>query len=115
MPRLEPWLNSWITIYHHELRTALPQQPSAALELRIHAGRSFVSGALSGSLFAGLAWLAWGGAWLVLLAAMLLTEVVLTLWNFLAEDRSCILPPVLRPRSGAYKDAQSVTTQAHRR
>src|SRR2546423_1577008 len=76
-------------LYHHELRAALPQQPSAALELRIHAGRSLVYGLL----FAGLAWLVWGGVWLLLLTAMLLTEVVLTLWDFLVEDRSRILPP----------------------
>ena len=85
-------MGAFDTLYHHELRVALPQQPSAALELRIHAGRSLVYGLL----FAGLAWLVWGGAWLLLLAAMLLTEVVLTLWDFLVEDRSRILPPAER-------------------
>jgi uncharacterized protein (TIGR01777 family) len=85
-------LGAFDTLYHHELRAALPQQPSAALELQIHAGRSFVYGLL----FVGLAWLAWGGVWLLLLAAMLLTEVILTLWDFLVEDRSRILPPAER-------------------
>jgi uncharacterized protein len=85
-------LGAFDTIYHHELRAALPQQTSAALELKIHASRSFVYGVL----FAGLAWLAWGGVWLLLLAAMLLAEVVLTLWDFLEEDRSRILPPAER-------------------
>src|SRR5215469_9583347 len=85
-------LGAFDTLYHHELRAALPQQPSAALELQIHASRSFVYGVL----FVGLAWLAWGGAWLLLLVAMLLTEVVLTLWDFLEEDRSRILPPAER-------------------
>jgi uncharacterized protein (TIGR01777 family) len=85
-------LGAFDTLYHHELRAALPQQTSAALELKIHAGRSFVYGAL----FVGLAWLAWGGFWLLLLAAMLLSEVVLTLWDFLVEDRSRILPPAER-------------------
>ena len=85
-------LGAFDTLYHHELRAALPQQPSAALELKIHAGRSFVYGLL----FVGLAWLAWGGVWLLLLAAMLFTEVVLTLWDFLVEDRSRILPPAER-------------------
>jgi hypothetical protein len=85
-------MGAFDTLYHHELRAALPQQPSAALELRIHAGRSLVYGLL----FAGLAWLVWGGVWLLVLAAMLLTEVVLTLWDFLVEDRSRILPPAER-------------------
>jgi uncharacterized protein len=85
-------LGAFDTLYHHELRAALPQQPSAALELKIHAGRSFVYGVL----FVGLAWLVWGGVWLLLLAGMLLTEVVLTLWDFLVEDRSRILPPAER-------------------
>ncbi|HEV2988227.1 MAG TPA: TIGR01777 family oxidoreductase [Candidatus Angelobacter sp.] len=85
-------MGAFDTLYHHELRAALPRQPGAALELQIHAGRSIVYGLL----FAGLAWLTWGGVWLLLLAAMLLTEVVLTLWDFLVEDRSRILPPAER-------------------
>lgn len=85
-------MGAFDTLYHHELRAALPQQPGAALELQIHAGRSMVYGLL----FVGLAWLTWGGLWLFLLAAMLLTEVVLTLWDFLVEDRSRILPPAER-------------------
>jgi len=68
-------MGAFDTLYHHELRAALPQQTSAALELRIHAGRSLVYGIL----FVGLAWLVWGGVWLAALAVMLLTEVVLTL------------------------------------
>jgi uncharacterized protein (TIGR01777 family) len=85
-------MGAFDTLYHHELRAALPQQTSAALELRIHAGRSLVYGIL----FVGLAWLIWGGAWLWALAVILLSEVVLTLWDFLVEDRSRLLPPAER-------------------
>src|SRR5215471_13226682 len=85
-------MGAFDTIYHHELRAALPQQPSAATELGIHAGRSL----LYGGLFLGLAWLWWGGLWLLLLAAVLLAEVVLTLWDFLVEDQSRKLPPAER-------------------
>jgi len=85
-------MGAFDTLYHHELGEALPQQPSAAVELRIHAGRSLVYGIL----FLGLAWLVWGGVWLVALVFMLLTEVVLTLWDFLVEDRSRLLPPAER-------------------
>lgn len=76
------------TIYHHELRAALPQQRSADLELRIHSIRSL----LYGVAFLGLAWVQWGGVWVVALGTILLVEVVLTLWDFLVEDRSRLLP-----------------------
>jgi uncharacterized protein len=85
-------MGAFDTIYHHELRAALPQQVSAAKELAIHAGRSL----LYGGLFLGLAWLWWGGVWLFLLAAILLAEVVLTLWDFLEEDGTRKLPPAER-------------------
>lgn len=88
----QAFLGAFDTLYHHELRAALPRQRGAALELKIHAGRSFVYGVL----FVGLAWILWGGVWLVPLMAMLLTEVVLTLWDFLEEDRSRILPAAER-------------------
>ncbi|HEX9810777.1 MAG TPA: TIGR01777 family oxidoreductase [Burkholderiales bacterium] len=81
-------LGAFDTIYHHELRAALPQQPGAGLELRIHAIRSV----LYGVVFAGLAWFAWGGVWLVVLGIIVLIEVVLTLWDFLVEDRTRLLP-----------------------
>src|SRR5207237_8676931 len=74
--------------YHHELRAALPQQASAAPELRIHAVRSV----LYGVLFGGLAWFAWGGWWLAVLAAIVLAEVALTLEDFLIEDHTRRLP-----------------------
>lgn len=85
-------MGAFDTIYHHEMKAALPQQSGAALELGIHAGRSL----LYGGLFAGLAWLWWGGMWLLVLGGILLAEIVLTLWDFLVEDRSRPLPPAER-------------------
>lgn len=76
------------TIYHHELTAALPAQPSARIELKIHALRSLLYGAIS----AGLAWLTFGGWWVVLLWAIVITEVALTLIDFLVEDHSRVLP-----------------------
>ena len=43
-------LGGFDTLYHHELRAALPQQASAAPELRIHAVRSVLYGVLFGGL-----------------------------------------------------------------
>lgn len=54
-------MGAFDTVWHHELRCALPQQHNAAPELRLHAIRAV----LYGVLFGGLAWFAWGGAWLV--------------------------------------------------
>jgi uncharacterized protein len=76
------------TIYHHELTAALPAQPSARNELNIHAVRSV----LYGALFLGLAWFVFGGWWVALLWAVVVTEVVLTLVDFLIEDHTRVLP-----------------------
>src|SRR5256885_10170609 len=81
-------MGAWDTIYHHELRAALPQQPGAAPELRIHCTRAL----LYGVVFAGLAWFEWGGMWMLVLFGIIVVEVVLTLWDFLVEDRSRLLP-----------------------
>ena len=76
------------TLYHHELTAALPAQPSAQHELKVHALRSL----LYGMIFAGLAWFTFGGWWLVVLWAVVITEVVLTLIDFLIEDHTRVLP-----------------------
>lgn len=85
---LQGMIGAFDVIYHHELRCALPQQLSAAYELRLHAIRS----CLYGAIFAGLAWFVWGGAWLFLLWGIVLIEVVLTLMDFVEEDRTRRLP-----------------------
>jgi uncharacterized protein (TIGR01777 family) len=40
----------------------------------------------------GLAWYEWGGYWVLLLVSVVLTEVILTLWDFVIEDTSRLLP-----------------------
>jgi len=85
---LQGVMGAFDVIYHHELRCALPQQRSAAYELRLHAIRS----CLYGLVFAGLAWFVWGGAWLFVLWGIVLIEVVLTLMDFVEEDRTRLLP-----------------------
>jgi hypothetical protein len=54
----------------------------ARSELELHALRDFVYAAL----FSTLPWIAWRGAWAIALAALLLAEIVLTLWDFVVED-----------------------------
>jgi len=85
---LQGLLGAFDTIYHHELTVGLPQRPSARLELRIHALRAW----LYGGVFAAMAWLQLHGSWAAVLAAVVLAEVGLTLWDFLVEDASRRLP-----------------------
>ncbi len=81
-------MGAFDTIYHHELMVALPSQPAARNELKIHAVRSV----LYGVIFAGLAWFVFGGAWIAVLWAVVLIEVALTLIDFLIEDHTRVLP-----------------------
>ena len=81
-------LGAFDTIYHHEIKVALPQQVTAKLELKIHAIRAM----LYGTLFIGLAWFEWHGHFIWLPITLVLIEVALTLWDFIIEDQSRLLP-----------------------
>jgi uncharacterized protein (TIGR01777 family) len=81
-------MGAFDTVWHHEIRCALPQQPNAAPELRLHAIRAV----LYGVLFAGLAWFAWGHDWLFVLWTIVGIEILLTLRDFVIEDQTRSLP-----------------------
>lgn len=81
-------MGAFDNLWHHELEAKLPQRISARYELALHAARE----AIYGVVFIGLAWFEWRGAWAAVLAAMLLTEVGITLADFLEEDRTRKLP-----------------------
>ncbi len=81
-------MGAYDTIYHHELRCALPQRHNGAAELRLHAARAV----LYGLVFFGFAWLEWGGLWLLPLWFVIGIEVLLTLRDFVVEDRTRLLP-----------------------
>jgi len=85
-------LGAFDTLYHHELTEALPRQPGARRELAIHAVRAL----LYALLFIGLAGWAWHGAWAPVLFAVFAVEIGLTLWDFVVEDRSRLLPATER-------------------
>ena len=80
------------TVWHHEITERLPQKRSARRELLLHAARHF----LYGLTFLGLAWREWRGLWAWALAAVLLIEILLTLADFLEEDRTRRLPATER-------------------
>ena len=72
------------TLYFHEWRARLPARvPDSSPELKLHALRDFIYAILFGTL----PWLAWHGAFAVLLALMLLAEIVITLADFVVEAR----------------------------
>ncbi|QTN26944.1 TIGR01777 family protein [Rhodoferax sp. AJA081-3] len=85
-------MGAFDNLWHHELQAKLPQRISARYELALHAARE----AIYGIVFIGLAWFEWRGAFAAVLAAMLLTELGITLADFLEEDRTRKLPPFER-------------------
>lgn len=85
-------MGAFDNLWHHELQAKLPQRPSARRELALHTIRE----AIYGVVFIGLAWWQWQGLYAALLGALLGLEVVITLADFLEEDRSRSLPPFER-------------------
>jgi len=85
-------LGAFDNLWHHELQAKLPQRRSARRELALHAARE----AIYGLLFLVVAWLECRGAWALVLGAMLGAELVITLADFLEEDRTRRLPPLER-------------------
>jgi len=75
-------IGAFDTIYYHEWRARLPARGKhSAPELRLHAARAF----LYAVLFVTLPWMAWHGAWVLLLCAIFLAEIIITLTDFVVE------------------------------
>ena len=85
-------LGAFDNLWHHEWQARLPQQRGARRELALHSARE----ALYGALFLGLGWWAWHGVLAGLVAVVLGAEIVITLADFLEEDRTRRLPPFER-------------------
>ena len=87
------FLGAFDTLYYHEWRARLPAMGRVARsELQLHALRDFVYA----SLFGTLPWMAWRGRWLLVLIALFVTEIILTLWDFVVEGW------VRKPLGGVY-------------
>jgi hypothetical protein len=90
---LQGLIGAFDTVYYHEWRARLPAMGDAArAELRLHAVRALIYGVI----FAALPRFEWRGAWALALAALLAAEVVITLKDFVVEDR------VRKPLGGVY-------------
>jgi uncharacterized protein (TIGR01777 family) len=108
-------LGAFDTLYHHELTETLAQRSSARLELKIHAMRAL----LYSVLFVGLAFWRWHGVWAALLLLIFTVEIGLTLWDFVTEDQTRLLPAserithtVLAMNGGAFVALLLINTPA---
>lgn len=75
-------IGAFDTVYYHEWRARLPARgEKAASELKLHAARAFFYAVLFGTL----PWIAWHGAWVLVLVGVFIAEIVLTLTDFVVE------------------------------
>jgi uncharacterized protein (TIGR01777 family) len=89
---LQTLIGGFDNLWHHEITERLPAKRSAARELALHAGRELIYGCI----FIQLAWFELRGAWTILMVALLATEIVITLADFVVEDRTRQLPALER-------------------
>ncbi len=85
-------MGAFDTLYHHELTESLAQRASAKKELSIHALRAIIYSLL----FIGLSSWIWQGWFAFILLALFAVEIVLTLWDFVIEDQTRMLPATER-------------------
>ncbi|MES2102622.1 MAG: TIGR01777 family oxidoreductase [Pseudomonadota bacterium] len=85
-------LGAFDTLYHHELTESLPRRLGARRELAIHALRAVIYSVL----FIGLSCWEWHGVWALVLLAIFGVEIILTLWDFVVEDKTRLLPATER-------------------
>lgn len=85
---LQMAMGGFDTLFHHELTERLAWRPSQAGELRLHGVRNLAYAIL----FAALAWSEPHGAAALALMALMIGEMIITLWDFVEEDRTRKLP-----------------------
>jgi hypothetical protein len=76
-------VGAYDTLWFHEWRGRLVARPGMRTELRLHVARD----AIYVVLFGTLPLLAWQGWWVLPLIALLGAEIVITLADFVTEDR----------------------------
>jgi hypothetical protein len=81
-------MGAFDTLYHHELTERLAWRASQRQELQLHSIRNF----LYALLFLVLGWFEVYGVLAMIVIAVLIAEIVITLMDFVEEDRSRKLP-----------------------
>jgi hypothetical protein len=89
---LQCLLGGFDNLWHHELECDLPHEPAARKELSLHTAREL----LYAVILSSAAWLRWEGVWGVAFIAILASEIIITLADFVEEDRSRRVPPLER-------------------
>jgi uncharacterized protein len=79
-------------VLHHEITERLPSKPSARFELALHSARE----GIYGILFLIFAWTNPHGVFAAAVIALLVIEIVITITDFVEEDRTRHLPPFER-------------------
>jgi len=82
-------LGAFDTLWYHEFRLHLPRNPAARNELTLHSSRDLIYAVI----FSSLAWITWDGFWAWILAGLLILEIIITLQDFIEEDRGRKVPP----------------------
>ena len=75
-------------VINHELLAKLPKRADTTSEEALHATRETIFAVL----FACLAWYAWHGAWVWLIAGLLLAEVIVSARDVIVEGDTRVLP-----------------------
>ena len=77
-------LGAFDNLWHHEITEQLPSKRSASGELALHSARELIYAVI----LLQLGWLELHGMWALLLAAALIVEIIITMADFLLEDRT---------------------------
>lgn len=85
-------MGAFDTLYHHEMTERLAWRPGQAGELKLHGVRNLAYAVM----FMALGWSEPHGGWAIALAALMLGELGITLWDFVEEDRTRELPATER-------------------
>ena len=89
-------LGAFDNLWNHEIKERLPSRPTARLELTLHALRQVIYAIV----FATIGWWRWDGLYAIALATLLTVEIVITLWDFVEEDRARKLSALERVTHG---------------
>lgn len=85
-------MGAFDTIYHHEGTERLAWRASQRVELTLHGVRNLAYAVM----FMALGWSEPRGMWAIALLALLAGELLITLWDFVEEDRTRHLPATER-------------------
>jgi len=85
-------MGAFDAIYHHEITERLAWRLGAARELAIHTLRN----GFYAALYLAFAWGEWHGLWALGFIAIVVSEILVTLADFVTEDRSRDLPATER-------------------